>query len=921
LALGEVPNIAARIQGLAEPDTVVISADTHRLIQGYFDCETLGEHQLRGVAQPMAVYRVVQDTGVQSRLDVASQRGLTPLVGREQEVGLLLERWERAREGQGQVVLLSGEAGIGKSRLVQVLTDHVANEPHIRWECRSLPYFTNSVLYPIIDLIQRTLQWQQDDRADTKLGSLEQGLSQYRLPMEESVPLFASLLSLSVPEDRYAPLALSPLRQRQKTLEAIVAIMLELAERQPVLLILEDLHWTDPTTLELFDLLIDQTPAASIYLLLTCRPEYQPHWSHRSHVTEVTINRLSREQITHMAERVADAKRLPDDIVQQLVDKTDGVPLYVEEMTKSVLESGVLKETDGCYELTAPLSSLAIPATLQDSLMSRLDRLVTAKTVAQYASVIGRQFSYELLQVMSELEEATLQRELGRLVDAELLYQQGLPPQATYMFKHALIQDIAYQSLLRSTRQGYHQRIAEVLTEQFADTAQTHPELLAHHYTQAGRNEQAIDYWQRAGRYASERSAYREAQSHLKTGLYLLQSLPETLKRHQQELLLQTALGEVLLVLKGQAAPDVEVAYTRACTLCQILGDTQDVFPVLFGLWRFYVVRPNLSLARQLGADLLGLAKRWDDTPRYVMAHYALGFTCFFLGDLRLSHSHLEAGVTCDNPPQRHSSLLRAAHYPGVPCRAYTGIALCCRGYPDQALVRAHDALALATALAHPFSRGHALVLASMICQFRRKAQEVYDHAEAAVSLSIEQGFPLWLAIATTLRGYALTACDQREAGLAQMRQGLSAWRATGAEVLVPYILALLAEGYEQMGHMEEGLIVLREALSVVDKTGERWYEAELHRLKGHLLLQKSSDNATEAAWCFQQAMAIAQNQSAKSWELRAATSLARLWQRQGKGQAAYDLLAPVYGWFKEGFDTADLMDAKALLDAPSVLS
>jgi class 3 adenylate cyclase len=465
LALGETPNIASRIQGIAEPNAVVISEATYRLVQGFFECEALGEQDLRGVSQPIAVYRVHGDRGIQSRLDVASTRGLTPLVGRESESTLLFERWAQAKDGNGHVVLLSGEAGIGKSRLVQVIKDHVADEPHTRMECRSSPYFTNSALYPITDFLQRTLRFQADDTPEQRLEKLEENLSQYRLPLEEAVPLFASLLSLSVPEDRYPPLNLSPQRQRQKTLEAIVAIMLELAEREPVLFILEDLHWTDPTTLELLNLLVDQTPTASVYALLTCRPEFQPSWSHRSYLTEVTINRLSRSQITQMAEQVAGGKRLPTEIIQQLVDKTDGVPLYVEEMAKTVLESGVLKDTNGQYELAGSIASLSIPATLQDSLMARLDRLVTAKALAQYASVIGRQFSYELLQAVSELDEATLQRELGRLVEAELVYQRGLPPQATYTFKHALIQDTAYESLLRSTRQGYHRRIAEALVE------------------------------------------------------------------------------------------------------------------------------------------------------------------------------------------------------------------------------------------------------------------------------------------------------------------------------------------------------------------------------------------------------------------------------------------------------------------------
>jgi predicted ATPase len=415
--------VASRIQGLAAPDTVVISSSTYRLIQGYFECQEFGAQTLRGVSQPIAVYRVLQESGAQSRLDVASTRGLTPLVGREPDVALLLERWEHAKAGHGQVVLLSGEGGIGKSRLVQVVKEHVAHEPHTRWECRSSPYYQNTALHPLLDFFQRALHWQQDGSLAEKLDTLEQELRQYRLPLTETMPLFAPLLALSVPEDRYPHLALSPQRLRQKTLESIIAMLLERAEREPVLFILEDLHWTDPTTLEFLGLLVEQVPTAALSMLLTCRPEFQPSWSHRSYLTEITVNRLSRQQIARVAEYVAGGKTLPPEVLQQTVAKTDGVPLFVEEMTKAILESGHLKEVDGHYELVGSLSTLTIPATLQDSLMARLDRLVTAKAVAQYAAVIGRQFAYDVLATVSQLDEAILQRELGRLVDTEIVYQ------------------------------------------------------------------------------------------------------------------------------------------------------------------------------------------------------------------------------------------------------------------------------------------------------------------------------------------------------------------------------------------------------------------------------------------------------------------------------------------------------------------
>src|SRR5262245_61823309 len=605
LALGEVPNVCARIQGLAVPNTIAMSEATYQLVQGYFECHDLGAQTLRGVAEPVAVYRVLQDSGARGRLDVAVTRGLTPLVGREQEVGLLIERWEQVKAGQGQVVLLSGDAGIGKSRLVQTLKDHVANEPHTQWECRSTEHYENTALFPLTDLFQRLLGFQTEDTPDEKFGILEQMLSQYRLPLEESVPLLAPLLSLALPENRYPLLNVSPQRQRQKTLETIVAILLEHAERHPVLFILEDLHWADPTTLELLNLMIEQIPTTSILSVLTCRPHFQPAWHHRSYITEMTVNRLSQNQIEQIAEQVARGKKLPEQVLQQIVEKTDGVPLYIEEMTKAVLEAGHLIETDGHYERAGSLSTFAIPATLQDSLMARLDRLMTGKVIAQLGATIGRQFSYALLQAVSQLDEVMLQYELSRLVEAELLYQRGLPPQAYYFFKHALIQDAAYESLLRSTRQQYHQRIAQVLEAQFPATVETQPELLAQHYTEAGLIAEAVPYWQRAGQRAIQRSANVEAIAHLRQGIALLTTLPDMSERVQAELTLQTNLGPALMATRGYAAPEVAATYHRARELCQQVGDTPELFPVLWGMFLLYQGRAEHETARELAEQCL----------------------------------------------------------------------------------------------------------------------------------------------------------------------------------------------------------------------------------------------------------------------------------------------------------------------------
>ena len=493
LALGETPNLAARLQGIAAPNTLVISATTFQLLGGFFACQPLGTPPLKGQAQPLAVYRVLYESMARSRLEAAGSTGWTPLVGREQEIGLLRERWAQVKEGAGQVVLLSGEAGIGKSRLVQVLQAQVAAEPQA-WltPCQCSPYYQNTAFYPMIDLLERVaLRFEREESPPQKISKLEGFLVQYGLPLAETVPLLAALLSLPLPAD-YAPLTMSPEQQKQKTLHALLTILLRIAAQQPVLFVMEDLHWVDPTTLEFLSLLVDQGPTARILALCTFRPDFTPPWTGRSHLTQVTVHRLPRRQAAEVIRQVAHGKTLPAEVVEQIVTRTDGVPLFVEELTKMVLESDLLEEREERYELTGPLPPLAIPATLHDSLMARLDRLATVKALAQLGATLGREFSYDLLQAVSPWDEATLRRGLHQLVEAEFLYQQGLPPQATYTFKHALIQDVAYQSLLRSTRQQYHQRIAQALEAQFPETVATQPELVAQHYTAAGCAEQAV---------------------------------------------------------------------------------------------------------------------------------------------------------------------------------------------------------------------------------------------------------------------------------------------------------------------------------------------------------------------------------------------------------------------------------------------
>jgi len=916
LALGETPNLAARLQSMAAPNTLVISAATLPLLGGFFACQALGTHLLKGFAQPIEVYHVQYESTARSRLEAVGSAGLTPLVGREQEVALLLERWAQVKDGLGQVVLLSGEAGIGKSRLVQVLQEQVASEPRA-WltPCQCSPYYQNTALYPMIDLLERVaLRFEREEPPEQKRRKLEGFLVQYGLPLAEAVPLLAALLSLPLTAT-YAPLTGSPEQQKQKALHALLTILLRIAAQQPVLFVMEDLHWVDPTTLELLSLLVDQGPTARILALLTFRPDFSPPWTGRSHLTQVTLPRLPRRQAAEMTGRVAHGKTLPTEVVEQVVAKTDGVPLFVEELTKMVLESGLLQEQEERYELTGPLPTLAIPTTLHDSLMARLDRLATVKSLAQLGATLGREFSYELLQAVSPWDEATLQQGLHQLVEAEFLYQRGVPPQAMYLFKHALIQEAAYQSLLKSTRQRHHQHIAQVVEARFPEVCETQPELLAHHYTEAGVLAQAIPYWQRAGQRAIERSAHAEAIAHCSKGLELLTALPATPERAQQELGLQVVLGPTLMVAKGWGAPEVEHVYARARELSQQVGESPELFPVLWGLWRFYVVRAEYQTARELAEQCLSLAQRVHDPALLLVAHHALGFARYMLGELLPARAHLEQGLVLYAPQEHRALAFRYGLDLGVWCLSYVAWPLWLLGYPDQALKRSHEALTLAQELSHPSSLAAAFYYTALLHLLRREGVAAQERAEAAIALSNEQGFPLYVVLGTNVRGWALTAQGHAAEGMTQMRQSQDTLQAMGAALWWPCYLSWLAEAYDGMGQATEGLHVLAEALRVADKTGEHWYTAELYRLRGDLLLVQSSEQVAAAETCFHQALDLARRQQAKSLELRAAMSLARLWQQQGKREAARQVLTEVYGWFTQGFDTGDLKEAKALLE------
>ncbi|MCH7541039.1 MAG: AAA family ATPase, partial [Proteobacteria bacterium] len=702
--VGKTPNVAARLERLAEPNTVLIGAATQRLVEGLFECDDLGQQQLKGVSEPIRVFRVRGESAAPSRFEASAEKGLTPLVGREEEIGLLMKRWNQAGDGEGQAVLLSGEAGVGKSRIVRGFRESVGGEAHNRILYYCSPYHRNSALYPVIKQLERALRFETSDDAGRRLGKLEAVLAGLCLPEPEVAPLLASMLSLPA-EGRYPAIEASPQLLRRKTLEALLSVIEAMAAQKPVLMLVEDAHWIDPSTLEMLGLLIERLRSARVFLLVNCRPEFEPPWGGHAHVTALRLNRLSRKESAEMIAGVAGGKTLPEEVLEQILARTDGVPLFVEELTKTVLESGLLAEEGGDYVLNGPLPPLAIPASLQDSLMARLDRLAAVKEVAQLAAVLGRTFSYELLAGVSPLAGQELEDALARLEDAELVYRRGVAPELTYEFKHALVRDAAYQSLLKSSRQRHHARIARVLEEKFPTTAEGEPELLAHHYTEGGLAEPAIDYWQKAGRRAMQRSANVEAECHLMKGLAVLESMPQGPERQRREIALQNTLGVCLMPTRGFGNPDVAEAFSRAASISEEEGDARGLFVALRGQGQYQMISGDLGTAREQASRILNLAEDLDDPGILIEAHH-LGWSALtFTGDFGAARKHAATGIALYDRERDHRlTYIYSGHDPGVCCRSFGSLALWQLGYPDQALAACRDGEALARELSHPFS-------------------------------------------------------------------------------------------------------------------------------------------------------------------------------------------------------------------------
>ena len=912
---GETPNVAARLQNLAEPNQVVMSAATYGLIRGRFECEALGAHELKGIPQPVRLFRVVRRTGARNRLEAAASVGLTKLVDREQELALLADRWRQVQQRSGQVVLISGEAGIGKSRLVQVLKARVATEPHFWLECYCSPYYQSSPLYAVIDLLTQGLGWTRQDSPETKLAKLEQALARAGFAVGEVLPSLAGLLSLPPSAVPPGPVS-SPARRKQRALEALASWLHDKAVERPVVLVVEDLHWIDPSTLEFLSLLVDHMPP--ILLLLTARADFRPPWPMHAHVTHLTLSRLGREHVAQMAESVAAGRALRPEILDQVVGRTDGIPLFVEELTKLFLEADVVREEGGSYAAADQLSPTEIPASLHDMLMARLDRLASAKSVAQLAAMLGREFSYELLHAVAPFDKRSLGQALAHLVDAELVYQRGVPPHATYSFKHALIHDAAYQSLLKSTRQQYHQRIAQVLIERFPEVAAGQPELVARHYSEGGLGTQAINYWYMAGQRAVECAANLEAITYLGRALELLAAAPPSDERTHVELALQTLLGVALMSCRGYGAPEVESAFRRARELCQDLGEAAQPFPVLRGLWAFAIVRGRLSEGRLLADQLLDIARKSGDDALLIEAYYALGCTLFYLGEPRASCTWSERGIALYDPARHRSHTQLYGSDPGVTCRCYAAVALWQLGHPDQALARVREALALAEETAQPVNVAFALTFSAVVHQTRGEVGPAREQAEAAAALATEQVLPFWAALARIIRGWASYRDGNSAEGLAEIERGLAENRAAGAEIGRPQNCAVLAEVLAARGDGPGAFAALTEAFEAAAATGAGYEEAELERLRGEVLLAQARGGGAprdaEAEACMRKGIEIAHRQEARALELRCATSLAPLLLRRGAAEEARHLLAPICEWFTEGLETADLRAARALL-------
>jgi predicted ATPase/class 3 adenylate cyclase len=919
--IGHATGLAARLQSLANPGAIVVSASTFRLTEGFFAFNALGAAQIKGVNEPVPLYEVVGVGPLRTRLQVAAGRGLVQFVGRQRELARLQQTWEQAQRGQGQIVAAVGEPGLGKSRLCYEFKLH-AQRHGLVLETFSVSHGKAYPYLPLIELLKNYFQLtpQDDDRrrreqVTGKVLTLDRHL-------EDTLPYVSALVGDA---EATATLAQSdPQLRRRRTFEAITRLLLRESLNQPVLLLVEDLHWLDSETHAWLTLFSDRVATARLLLLVNYRPEFQHPWGSKTYYTQLRLDPLGPEEADALLTALLGTDASLQPLKHFILAKTEGNPFFMEEMVQTLVDQGILRrDAAGGMHLAAPVTSsalaaLRLPPTVQGVLAARIDRLpAEEKALLQTLAVLGKEFSWRLLTQVTDQPDEELQRLLAHLQAEEFIYEQPAFPEPDYTFKHALTQEVAYNAVLLERRRVVHERAAQAIEELFTERLPEHYNALAHHYSRSGNTAKAVDYLHRAGQQAVEHSAYAEAVSHLTTALDLLTTLRETRERSRQELVVQMTLGTALRVTRGGGAPEVERLYIRARELCEQVGEPSQFFHVLWGLWGMYNSRGDYQTMRALGEQLLELAQRLEDPDLLLEAHHTLWTSLFSGGELVAARMHQEQGLRLYDP-QRHYTYaaLYIGHDPGVCCRYRAAPALWLLGYPDQAVASSQAALALAQQLAHPFSLTLALYWAAVLHHQRREASLTQAHAEAAMTIATEQEFPQRLAEGTPLRGWALAVSGHGEEGITHIR--LAAYGATRATRDRPYFLALLAEASIQAGQVAAGLEAVTEALATVAKSAVRWWEAELHRLRGELLLHAErgmQQAALTAEECFHQALSIARRQQARSLELRAAMSLSRLWQQQGKQGEARQLLAPLYGWFTEGFDTADLQETRALLE------
>jgi class 3 adenylate cyclase/predicted ATPase len=915
--VGETPILAARLQGIAKPNSVVIAEGTRKLLGNLFELQDLGRQDLKGIAGSVRAFAALRPSSVASRFEALHAGGFTDLVGREEELELLLRRWSRAKAGEGQVVLLSGEAGIGKSRLTAALLERLAGEPYTRLRYFCSPQHTDSTLYPVSGQMERAAGFAHDDTPQSKLDKLDALLAQSSTSAQ-STALFAEMLSL--PNDgRYPLLELAPEQRRQRTLQALIAQIEALTRSNPVLIVSEDAHWADPTSLELFGRAVDRIASLPVLLIVTFRPEFEPPWIGRPHVTALTINRLARRDVDALIDRVVGNKRLSANIRQDIIERTDGIPLFVEEMTKAVLEAG----SEGAEHVAAmvPSPALAVPASLQASLMARLDRLGPAKEVAQIGSVIGREFSHALLATVVRKPEAELNAALQRLIAAGLLFRQGVPPHAIYLFKHALVQDAAYGTLLREPRRALHARIAEMLESQFADIAERQPELLARHFTEAGLIEKAAGLWGKAGQRSLTRSALIEAAQQLARALGQIATLPGTPALRREEIKLQVALINPLMHVNGYAALETKAATEKARLLiekAEALGEPPDdplmLFSVLYGFWGASYNVFNGGAVCELAGQFLALAEKQGATVPLMIGRRLMGSSLLLTGDVAESRVHFDRALALHDPAKHRPLTTRFGQDIGVSILMFRSQALWLLGYPESALADADRGLKDAREIGHAPTLMIALAdITHMLCGNYAIAN---TNLRDLVALADEKGVIWWQALGMSLQGYLSAVTGEASNSVRTINTALKVWRSTGSTVFIPLSLLFLATAYAELGQLDDAGRCIGEAMTMVEKTEERWFEAEIHHMAGKVALTSRQQDLAKAEAHFERALAVARKQLAKSLELRAAMSMAGLWRGQGKRSEARDLLAPVYAWFTEGFDTIDLKKAKALLDA-----